>query len=386
MNNFKKICAAFLAVLMIISVSACTRKPTWSYRTDNTSYAEGVYIYSLFSAYNEAYSILQEQLGDDFDSTSSILDITADFDGEEGEEGKILCETWIKNQADLITRNLAALDEKVIEYGITLDKTQVESARELAKEDWYLGPYYEYYVASGYEATSYEDMLSPYGVSFESFFTSSYLASVKQSAIFDHLYGKGGEEEVSDKEIEEYFKENYTSYAYFIVNLYDTSINTETSQQTYIPYSQERIDEVEKELKEYAKLINSGTPYTDVINSYMKANNLTTNPTVENIEILDNSALGEEVLKALKELKEGKATYLRVGSGDTSVMYFVVKFNIEDEAEDYLSADGNRHTILQTIKSDDFTKYLEDITDTVKVEINEKAIEKYNPIIFEDTL
>lgn len=371
---------------MIVTVAGCSIKPTWSYKTDSKEYAEGVYIYSLFSAYNEAYTILQEQLGDKFDATASILDITADFDGEEGEEGKVLCETWIKNQADIITRNLAALDKKVEEYGISLDKTQVESARELAKEDWYLGPYYEYYVASGYEATSYETMLAPYGVSFDSFFTSTYLASVKQTAIFEYLYGKNGIEAVSDDEIKKYFTENYTSYAYFTVNLYETTINTETNQQEYLPYSQELIDGVEKELKSYAKQVNSGTPYTEVMYQYMKAHNIVDNPTVYNTEILDNSALGEEVLKAVKELKEGKATYLKVGTGDTSIMYFVTKFPIEDEAEAYLKADGNRQTILQTLKTDDFRNYLDEITESVEVEVNEKAINKYSPAIFEENL
>ncbi len=381
MNNFKRICALLLALIMVMGLSACSRKPSWSYKTDTASYAEGVYIYSLFSAYNEAYSILQSKLGDKFDSTSTILDITSTFD-ETGEE--VLCEDWIKSQADIITKNLAAIDEKIAEYGITLDKTQVESARELAKEDWYLGPYYEYYVASGYEATSYEDMLSPYGVSFDSFFTSSYLASVKQSAIFDHLYGKGGEEEVSDEEITEYFTDNYTSYAYFVVNLYETSIDSETNQQVYHPYSDELIKETENDLESYAKLINSGTPYSEVMYRYMKAHNLSDDPSVKNIENLEASSLGEDVLDALNTLKEGNATYLKVGSGDTSVMYFISKFDIESEANDYLSKDGNRHTILQALKSEDFGNYLNDITESVEVDVNEKIIEKYSPAMFEN--
>lgn len=381
MNNFKRICALLLALIMVMGLSACSRKPSWSYKTDTASYAEGVYIYSLFSAYNEAYSILQSKLGDKFDSTSTILDIASTFD-EAGEE--VLCEDWIKSQADIITKNLAAIDEKIAEYGITLDKTQVESARELAKEDWYLGPYYEYYVASGYEATSYEDMLSPYGVSFDSFFTSSYLASVKQSAIFDHLYGKGGEEEVSDEAITEYFTDNYTSYAYFVVNLYETSIDSETNQQVYHPYSDELIKETENDLESYAKLINSGTPYSEVMYRYMKAHNLSDDPSVKNIENLEASSLGEDVLDALNTLKEGNATYLKVGSGDTSVMYFISKFDIESEANDYLSKDGNRHTILQALKSEDFGNYLNDITESVEVNVNEKIIEKYNPAMFEN--
>ncbi len=383
MNNFKKICAAFLALIMLVAVAGCSNKPTWSYKSANASYSEGVYIYSLYSAYSEAYSILQEKLGNDFDSTASILDTTADFDGN-GE--KVLCETWINQQADIITKNLAALDEKIIEYGITLDKTQVESAKELAKEDWYLGAYYEYYVASGYEVDSYEEILWPYGVSFDSFFLSSYLASVKQSAIFDYLYDKGGTEEVSDQEITEYFTDNYTSYAYFTINLYETAIDQETNQQVYRPYHEDLVNEIEAELKSYAKQINSGTAYTEVMYKYMKAHNLTTNPTVENTEILDNSSLGTEVLDALKDLDEGKATYLKVGTGDTSVMYFITKFNIEDEAEEYLSADGNRHTILQTLKSDDFKNYLDDITENVEVETNEKVMAKYTPAIFETNL
>ena len=289
---------------MIVTIAGCSRKPSWSYKTDSKTYAEGVYIYSLFSAYNEAYTILQEQLGEKFDATASILDITADFDGEEGDEGKVLCETWINNQADIITRNLAALDEKIEEYGLSLDKTQVESARELAKEDWYLGPYYEYYVASGYEATSYEKMLSPYGISFDSFFASSYLASVKQSAIFDYLYGKDGEEAVSDEEITKYFTDNYTSYAYFTQNLYETTIDPETSQQKYYPYSEELVDGVEKEFKSYAKKVNSGTAYTEVMYEYMKAHDIADNPTVKNIEILENSSSQQEANRFIMPSKE----------------------------------------------------------------------------------
>lgn len=382
MNNFKKIFAFLLAVLMIVA-AGCSRQPDWSYKTDSVSYAEGVYIYSLYSAYNEAYSILQEKLGDKFDSTASILDITATFD-EDGEE--MLCETWIKSQADTITRNLAALDEKIEEYGITLDKTQVENAREIAKEDWYLGPYYEYYIASGYEANSYEDMLSPYGVSFESFFTSSYLASVKQNAIFDAIYGKGGEKEVKDEELEKYFTDNYTSYSYFVVNLYETAIDEETNQQVYYPYSDELVKEVENELNSYVKLLNSGTPYTNIVSMYMKAHDLNTDPTTKNIEILDNSSLGTEVLDALKTLDEGKSTYLRVGSGETSVMYYITKFNIEDETKEYFDSDDNRQTILYTLKSDEMADYLNEITENVKVEVNKKVIDKYTPAIFEENL
>ena len=67
-------------------------------------------------------------------------------------------------------------------------------------------------------------------------------------------------------------------------------------------------------------------------------------------------------------------------------MYFVTKFDIKSEAEEYLSTDGNRHTLVQNLKFEDFSDYLKDITDNVKVEINEDVIAKYTPATFEENL
>lgn len=383
MNNLKKILAVLLAVLMIVATAGCSRKPGYSYKTDNTTYAEGIYIYSMFSAYNEAYSILQNNLGDNFDPSASILNLTSTFD-ESGEE--MLCNDWVIKQADLMTRQLIVLDEEIAKYSITLDKNQLDSARTVAKEDWYLGPYYEYYVASGYDAVSYKSVLEPFGVSFDSYLTSTTLASAKQSAIFNHLYNKGGEKEVSDSEITKYFTDNYTSYAYFPIELYESTTDDSTGQKVYFPYSDELIKDREKELDSYVKLMDKGTEYSEIISEYMKKHDITIDPTVENTEILETSSLGEEILKALKGLDAGKATYIRVGEGDTSSIFFITKFDINAKAESYLSADGNRDVILQNLKSEEFFEYLDKATEELNVKINEKSINKYTPAIFEEDL
>ena len=89
MSSLKKILALFLAAIMVISLAACSAVPTslnkeWSYKSDSQEYPVGMYIFCLYSAYRQAYSELSENLGDKFDSTASILDLSSTFDEEYG--------------------------------------------------------------------------------------------------------------------------------------------------------------------------------------------------------------------------------------------------------------------------------------------------------------
>lgn len=378
MNKIKRISAVLLAVLFMLSAAACSATPSYSYKTNNAQYAEGVYIFSLFSAYNEAYKTVSEAEGDSFD-VNTLLDYKGKF-GDEDEE--VICRDWILSEADKITRNLIVLDNYLAESSIELDPTLVENARTLAREDWYLGPYYEYYASMGYTSDSYEELLYDYGISFESFLNSTYLASVKQKAVFDSIYGTGGEKEVPDAEIKKYFEENYTSYAYFTVPLYETTIDESTSMQKSVAYTANQILAVKAELDSYVKLINSGTDYDTVLARYMKAHSITSDPSTRNTEMLSSSSQGEEIIEVLKKLKTNNADYVQVGEGETAVMYFIVKFDISKETESYIKESANRDNLLSAMKTDEFSQYLLELTETVECTVNQEVIDKYDPAMF----
>ncbi|MBQ2943343.1 MAG: hypothetical protein IJD93_01400 [Ruminococcus sp.] len=387
MKTMKKITALLLAVLMLASLCACTNlrssKAEWGYKTDAQEYAIGVYNYSLFSAYNQAYSVISQLQGEDFDSEVSILDISATFDEAKGEEKAL---DFILSEADYITKNIIAIDNLIAENGIELDAELEASALEQAKKDWYLGSYYEEYMAYGYTAAPYKDMLEPYGVSFESFYESSYLASVKQNAIFDFFYAKGGEKEVPEGEIKNYFEDNYTSYSYFTANLYESTTDATTGETVNKALSAEDQKKAKEDLELYVKMIAQGSSFDDISKAHTAAANLSANPAISNVENLENTALGEEVKIALEGMKDGEAKVIYVGAEDTTVAYFLYKKPITQETVSYVASETNYDALLKELKGDEFLDYIDSLTASVECTRNESVIAKFNPAIFEEEL
>lgn len=390
MKALKRILAFTMAVLMIMSLAACSKKDSvpktlsheWSYKTDSAEYAIGVYIFSLYSAYDNAYGIIQSAKGEEFDANASILDYQGTFD----ETGEVyLCSDWVKLEADRITKNLIALDEKIREYGIELDEEVVASYRQQAENDWYLGPYYEQYLAYGYSAVPYKDTFEPFGISFESFYISTYLASAKQNALFDYFYKKDGVKAVPDDEIKAFFEENYVSYSYFSIPLYTSTQDETTLETVNVSFTEEKINDNKAMLDSYVKAIKDGTSYDNVVKLYMSFVGTTTNPSKSNIENKEgvSTSIGEGVSAKLDTLKEGQAGYVIVGEGNNRTAFFIYKKPIASESDAYIKEEVNNANLLQDMKGDEFRDYVESLTDTVNPQKNTKVIDKYNPAIFE---
>lgn len=388
MKNLRKITALLLAVIMVASLCACSSIPKsskaeWGYKADNREYPIGVYVYSLFSAYNQAYSVISQAQGDKFDAEASILNIESTFDEAKGNE---LCLDWVLEEADYITKNLIALDNVIAEKGIELDPEVEAAAYEQARKDWYLGSYYEEYMSYGYSATPYKDMLEPYGVSFDSFYQSSYLASVKQNAIFDYFYSKGGEKEVPESEMKDYFEDNYTSYSYFTANLYESTTDSTTGETVNKALSADEQKKLKDDLDLYVKMIAQGSSFEDVSKVYTAAAELSANPAVSNIENLDNTSLGIEVAEALEGMKDGKAKVIYVGQEDTTTAYFLYKKPITQETTKYIASEANYDALLQEMRSEEFLDYIDGLTDSVECTKNDKVIASFAPAIFEENL
>ncbi len=377
MKPFMKVGSFLLAAVMLCTAlfaAGCTPvslNKEWSYKTSDEELAIGVYIYSLKNAYSQAETYAKKL--DDYDSSK---DSWLDMEITDDDGNKQVAREWIKDKAKETCLSYLVVDEQLKKEGVEIDKDMIASADEAAETNWNVGPYASY----GY-ISPMSEQYEPYGVSLESFAYCSNEYGIKYQALFDKLYEKGGSKEVSDDELTEYFTENYTDYKYLPVNLY-SSTTDEAGQQSNVALSDKEIKKIKEELDKYAKDINNGKKFDDVKEAYMKANNVTNDPTTSNVEVLDDSSIGDELKEAIGKLKTKKAATIKVGSGDSAIYYLVFKGDINNSVDEYIKNEDNRANVLASMKSDEFADYIKELSDKLKYEENTSVINKYDPKMF----
>lgn len=378
MKSNLKIGSFVLAVLMCLTAvlavgcSPVSLDKEWAYKTSDNELAIGVYIYSLNLAYSQAQSFASEQLDDYSKANSDWLD--KEIEDDDG--NKQVAKDWIKEQADIMCKNYLVVDEQLAKAGIELSTEDTATAEEQAETYWNVGQYASY----GYVMPMKDD-LEPYGISLESFTYATTLYSTKYSKLFEHTYGKGGAEEVSDGELTDFFTENYVDYSYFTVNLYESTTD-ESGTSKDAALSENDAKKLTDEIDGYAEEINKGSSYSDVVAKYMENNSIESDPSTSNVENINNSSLGEEVLNAVKELDSNKASTLKVGSGDSAVYYLIYKNDIKTDVDDYIKSDTNRPTVLSNMKNDDFKDYLDSLAEDLDCEVNTSVIDRYKADLF----
>jgi hypothetical protein len=268
------------------------------------------------------------------------------------------------------------IDEQITAEGADVSTDDIAAADEQAETYWNVGQYADY----GYIMPMSDD-LEPYGISLDSFKYCTTEYSVKYSALFSKVYGEGGSKEVTDSELTDFFTENYVDYSYITVNLYESTTD-EAGDSSNVALSDDDAKKLTDEFDGYAKSLNAGDAYSDVIEKYMTANELDTDPTVSNVENIDSSSLGDELIEALKNLDSNKATTLTVGEGDSAIYYLIYKNNINDDVDDYVGSETNKSSVLSSMKSEEFSDYIKDLTKELDYEANTSVLEKYDPNMF----
>ena len=368
-----KIGSLLLAVVMALSAvfaTGCSMSKEWSYKTSDKELAIGVYIYCLDLAYQQAQTKAKEL--DDYDGTN---DKWLDLEITDDDGNTAVARQWIKDDAQKKCLNFLAVEKGMKDEGASVDEATQQAADEQAKTYWNVGQYANY----GYIMPMSKE-LEPYGISYDSFRYCTSQYSVNYSALFAKLYGEGGSQEVSDSELEDYFIENYVDYSYIPVQLYEASTD-EAGESKSVALSDEKIADYTAELEGYVKDINDGKSYDDVVSAYTEKHELSQSPAVDNTEQLENVSAGDQIKDALKELGNNKAVTVKVGEGDSGMLYLVYKRNSADSAKDYLESETNRAGVLNTMKKDDFEDYLKKIVEDLDYEKN-SAVDGYDPKMF----
>ena len=369
-----KIGSLLLAVVMALSAvlaTGCSMGKEWSYKTSDKELAIGVYIYCLDLAYQQAQTKAKEL--DDYDGTN---DKWLDLEITDDDGNTAVARQWIKDDAQKKCLNFLAVEKGMKDEGASVDEATQQAADEQAKTYWNVGQYANY----GYIMPMSKE-LEPYGISYDSFRYCTSQYSVNYSALFAKLYGEGGSQEVSNSELEDYFIENYVDYSYIPVQIYEASTD-EAGESKSVALSDEKIADYTAELEGYVKDINDGKSYDDVVSSeYTEKHELSQSPAVDNTEQLESVSAGDQIKDALKDLGNNKAVTVKVGEGDSGMLYLVYKRNSADSAKDYLESETNRAGVLNTMKKDDFEDYLKKIVEDLDYEKN-SAVDGYDPKMF----
>ena len=400
---FKKIAAAVLAVVLAASLCGCDRG--YIMTVDGMDIRNGIYISFLETAYSRAQEELEKQNADII-APADDDDTPADDETEE-ESVPITKETirgktgsqWIKDETMKAVRRFVAIQRKCDELGLTLTDEELGEINSDVTSTWddenayvqYLYGYAtmgEYYESRGIGQESMREILK---------------VNALQDKLFLHYYGKGGEFEVTDSEINDYLKETYATVKLMNFTYTDASgkaLESDADKKA-----------VKDRAQEYADRINNGEKLVDVYYDYEIKNaedsaaakyNADTAGGLSKDEWIkkqveaagiekaksedeldryvnkETSSLGEKVTNYIFSAPvDGKAVVVEGENG----VYLVVK---DDVTKKTAFKEENYEGILTNIKGDDFQSMVDLFGQNYEVVADENLVNnKYGPEILD---
>ena len=247
----KRAAAAVLAVVLAVSLCGCDRG--YIMTVDGMDIRNGVYLSFLRSAYSSAIDKVKEQRSDDTsdDETdeTSVPVTKENIDGKSGSQ-------WIKDEALKNVRMFVSVQRQCEEFGLTLTEEEIRDINAEINKAWddendYLQYLYgfktlgEYYESQGIGQESMREILR---------------VNKLHDKLFMYYYGKGGEFEVSDSDINDYMRENYAVVKVLGLSYTDALGNKLENDED----KKAVMDDAQK----YADRINNGEKPADIFYEY----------------------------------------------------------------------------------------------------------------------
>jgi len=372
MKIWKKTVAAALGTVMIGScLSGCVQATvfgkypkdySWSYKDSKSSMTIGEYIYYNYSSFSSAASKVENGEGDFLDQKL-----------KDDDDKEMTAREYISKTTDEACKHFLYVNKEFDNLKLTLTPEEISAYKATADQYWV------------YYKTAFETM----GISKESFIEAGYANGAKLEKIFKATYQKGGKKEVKADELKKYYEDNYVNYSYVSMELYDEveaqdgEKESSDEEHTHKKKSDKDIKAIKEKFNKYVKAINDGTSYEDEIKVYMKDYKLDSDPTLSATNKLEETGLGEELQKALKEMKDKQAKYIVVGEdGDAPMIYLIYRGDIKEESKKLAENEELSYEILVGMKSKEFQDDIKKAVQSYPCEINQEAIDKYPMTMF----
>ncbi len=365
----KKLVAGVSACLLLVSaLSGCySEDKAWAARRGDDTAPIGTYIYYLSNAYQEALTLVE-------DDTKSVFD--QEIDGKDGAQ-------WVKDRARESLKLMYYVDQRMEDLGLTLDEDDQSQIESLTGSQW----------------SAYSASFDQYGIAQTSLERAYSQFIVEYQKVFEAVYGPGGEKEVSDDELREYYEGTYVDVDYFTCayTKYNESGSTDTmtddekaeaakEYQQYVTRIQNGELTMEEAAEEYQAARDeeaaaaSSSSSESSSSSSSSSDDSNSNLASETVN-LDNSYYPEDMTAKIKEMDENTVDF--VDLPDSNMFVIIQKNPISEACDEMLSDAEQRLSVLSELKNDEYTADMEEGANALDdITFNDSVLDSYDPHMF----
>lgn len=345
MKGLKKVTAAALAAA--IMMTGCSGvDASWIAKSGDVTIPAGVYAYNVLDNYMYGYMY----------SGSSYL------------EGEGVVDDLV-NAAKEYTTTLLAYQKKANELGVTLTEEEKQAALESAEEQFNTAS--ALYTANRISQESLELMNE---------------ISALSAKVFEGIYGEGGELEVPQEELRQIFDDYYLKGGMMIFTKPSMPEISETSTEeqkaevkaTYEASLAEITDEVNGWLEEANRMMSEGMSFSDVMIAYdFEHTALEENDDIDvgdRMVFMDkrDETIPAEVVEFFETAEHNEVAIVETEE-------YLVLCCAQDKYESEEEYENIKPTILLDYKANEMSEYMTEYMESMEVEFNQAAIDRFAP-------
>lgn len=397
MLKTKRILCAVLAAIMLLFTVGCST-PAVAMKVGDREYSTGEYLAYLYSTSLTIYNYYAQ-----FSDVTAMWNQTWPYsnpyarevsEAETSETSDVADERvstadYIRSATKDTILYMAAIEALMKENGITLsDEDKADAESKLAT-----------YTDSGLRAL---------GFSLDNYKKMYLATNYNEKALLKGLYGKGGKSEVPEGELRGYFDDNYLVYEIIQIALVDSEGNPlEADKEAEVRARIDKYMDVYQQTGDFDKAIeaydNEGTSEEEVSdvsdvsdevseeaseeaseperNEDGTVKNVTTNTSVNVVEIDAKTASDQDLVAAIRSVDEGTAKIVEYKQeGKSDMIALIYRIDADGTGRETYYEDS-LDELLQKIKEDEFKTLIWDKMDAQAstVVIDQKAIDMCKP-------
>lgn len=377
MKLLKKLTAAALAGLFMLSATACHKKNEIAVTVEDVEFTSAYYMCAMIYADMEARQRVDDAKADEAaaSETSSSEASSAETDYSKEKIDGVDFSKYVKDETLKALKEIAAYKLLCEKEGLKPDEAELEAIEQSAESNWDNGYSYMFEENGVYKST------------FVKYITDLSYATL----YFDHLYGKEGTKAISESEVAAKLQEKFVLLQSISVSF----STTDSSTGSTTAMTEDEITALKAKINGYADELKVGKKtFEQVYHEYYGTEESSDNQasTDEAADAADEST--EEELKPIYNhvavygdtdtdyTNDNYETVKAMANGEVKVielkenagLLLVVK---REFTEDPYYADALDSTVRHLIKDSELEAELEEFIKTVKTDVSSYAIDRF---------